>query len=107
MRAHGRERSGSQKDEQSEFGDWRTCMDMIGISICPEVIARQRVSEAALTRPTSSADRACMSGSSGAAVAKLMHTGAGVARHEAYYERRAEERAALEEVNDEELLAAE
>ena len=48
-----------------------------------------------------------MSASSGAQVARLVHTGAGVARREAYHERRAQERAELEEVNDEGLLAHE
>ena len=44
-----------------------------------------------------------MSGS-GDATRQLVHTGAGVARREAYHGRRAQERAELEEVNVEEVL---
>ena len=47
-----------------------------------------------------------MSGS-GDATRQLVHTGAGVARREAYHGRRAQERAELEEVNVEEVLADE
>ena len=43
----------------------------------------------------------------GAPLVRLVHTGAGVARREAHHERRAQERAELEELNVEELLADE
>ena len=48
-----------------------------------------------------------MASAGGVATGCRVHTGVGVARREAYHERRAEERAQLQELNVEELLANE
>ena len=48
-----------------------------------------------------------MASAGGVAAGGCVHTGAGVARRDAYHERRAEERAQLHEVKVEELLANE
>ena len=46
-------------------------------------------------------------GTAGARVSRVLHTGAGVARREAYHARRADERAVLQEVDAEAALRAE
>ena len=48
-----------------------------------------------------------MASGGGVALGRVVHTGAGVARREAYHQRREEARGQLQEVNVEELLARE